>query len=359
MKIIVGISGGVDSSVSALLLRQQGYDVEALFMKNWNEETESGGCTWEADVEDAMEVCEKLNIPLNTIDLSAEYWDAVFSSVLSDFKQGLTPNPDILCNQEIKFRAFMDHALSMGADKIATGHYARVSFEENCHLLKKGLDENKDQSYFLCRLTQKQLSKSMFPIGELQKSEVRRIARQNKLLVHDKKDSTGICFIGERPFKEFLSRYIPLKKGLIKTRDGKILGEHDGVYFYTIGQRQGLGIGGIKGANNEPWYVIDKDNEQNIIYVAQGKDNAMLYTNHLRAGEIHWINNSPRQLPYQCKVKTRYRQADQDCIIRALEGDSAQIEFLAPQKAITPGQYIVFYEDDICLGGGIILSAGS
>ena len=357
MKIIVGISGGVDSSVTALTLKEQGYDIEALFMKNWHDDNENGGCSWEADVEDALQVCEKLNIPINTIDLSTEYWDSVFSSVLDDFKQGLTPNPDILCNQEIKFRAFMDHALELGADKIATGHYARVTNNNNSYQLHKGLDSNKDQSYFLCRLTQDQLSKSLFPIGDLNKTDVRSIARKNKITVHDKKDSTGICFIGERPFKEFLTRYIPVKKGLIKTKDGKTLGEHDGVYFYTIGQRQGLGIGGISGSANAPWYVVAKDNDLNILYIAQGKDNEMLYSRGLIAGNIHWINNPPRETPYQCQAKTRYRQKDQACIIRTLYDKTAEVEFLSPQKAITPGQYIVFYDTDTCLGGGVIISA--
>jgi tRNA-specific 2-thiouridylase len=357
MKIIVGISGGVDSSVTALQLVQQGYDVEALFMKNWNEESETSGCSWENDVEDALLVCEKLNIPLNTVDLSNEYWTSVFSLMLKDFKNGLTPNPDILCNQEIKFKAFMEHALNLGADKIATGHYANIFYDHNTYQLLKGTDKDKDQSYFLCKLTQKQLSKALFPVGSLNKTEVRKIAKDFKLATHNKKDSTGICFIGERPFKEFLNRYIPTKVGSIKTISGKVIGEHDGVYFYTIGQRQGLGIGGIKGSNNEPWYVVDKDNDLNILYVTQGKDNKILYKQNIVAADVHWINGPPTVLPYSCNAKIRYRQEDQACTIQSIHENSTQVTFQTPQKAVTPGQYIVFYEKEVCLGGGVIISS--
>jgi len=264
MKVVLGMSGGVDSSVSALILKEQGYEVEAIFMKNWNEVSDDDNCSWEEDVDDALRVCDLLNIPLNTIDLSADYWDSVFTEMLDDIKLGLTPNPDILCNQEIKFRAFIEHALQMGADKIATGHYASILQQKNNYQLHKSIDYEKDQTYFLCRLNQKQLSRSIFPIGDIQKLEVRKIAAKNNLKVHNKKGSTGICFIGERPFKEFLSQYIPVKKGLILSKNGQYLGKHDGVHFYTIGQRQGLGIGGIKGATNEPWYVIEKNIDENI-----------------------------------------------------------------------------------------------
>ncbi|MGY8815154.1 MAG: tRNA 2-thiouridine(34) synthase MnmA [Gammaproteobacteria bacterium] len=357
MKIIVGISGGVDSSVTALLLKQQGYEVEALFMKNWNEESEKSGCSWESDVEDALHVCEKLNIPLNTIDLSDEYWTSVFSLMLKDFKNGLTPNPDILCNQEIKFKAFMEHALNLGADKIATGHYANIFYDHNTYQLLKGDDKSKDQSYFLCKLTQQQLSRTLFPIGNLNKTEVRKIAKDFELVTHDKKDSTGICFIGERPFKEFLSRYIPTKTGSIKSISGEVMGVHDGVYFYTIGQRQGLGIGGVKGTSNEPWYVYDKDYDLNILYVTQGKDNKILYKNNIVAEDIHWINAPPVEMPHSCSAKIRYRQEDQACTIQSIHENSTLVSFQTPQKAVTPGQYIVFYNENVCLGGGTIISS--
>ena len=266
MKVIIGMSGGVDSSVSAYLLKQQGYEVEALFMKNWDDSDNNDKCTWEEDVQDALGVCEKLKIPINTIDLTEDYWNKVFGIMLEDFKAGLTPNPDILCNQEIKFRVFMEHALEFGAEKIATGHYARTNAVDLGFELKKGLDDNKDQSYFLCRLNQQQLSRSIFPIGDMDKNEVRKTARKLGFSIHDKKDSTGICFIGERPFKEFLSNYISIDPGLIKSVSGEVMGEHDGVYFYTIGQRKGLGIGGIKGSSNAPWYIANKDIFSNTLY---------------------------------------------------------------------------------------------
>lgn len=251
-KIIVGISGGVDSSVTAMLLKEQGHEVEALFMKNWNDQSEDGACLWEADVEDAMMVCDKLDIPLNTVDLSSDYWDKVFKNFLSEYKNGRTPNPDVLCNQEIKFKAFLKHAENLGANQIATGHYARVQKQNNAFQLLKGRDQNKDQSYFLCRLNQAQLQKALFPIGALEKSDVRKRAEQAGLITHDKKDSTGICFIGEQPFRQFLSRYIPPDPGKIKTTDGRTIAEHQGVFYYTLGQRQGLGIGGVKGASDAP-----------------------------------------------------------------------------------------------------------
>lgn len=355
MKVIVGLSGGVDSSVTALLLKEQGHDVHGLFMKNWNDDIDEPGCNWETDVEDALRVCDKLDIPLNTVDLTKEYWDSVFSAILEEFNKGLTPNPDVLCNQEIKFSAFMQHAMKMGGERIATGHYARNRNTAGEYQLLKGQDSNKDQSYFLCRLNQEQLSRALFPVGELNKDDVRRIARRNEFSIHDKKDSTGICFIGERPFKEFLSRYIPINKGLIKSVDGEVMGEHDGVFFYTIGQRQGLGIGGVKGSDGEPWYVVDKDRDRNEIYVAQGKDNELLFANELIASDVHWIGEPPT-LPLECKAKTRYRQPDQDCTVQALDSSMFRVEFAHPQKAITPGQYVVFYASDICLGGGVIQS---
>lgn len=357
MKVIIGMSGGVDSSVSAFLLKQQGYDVEALFMKNWNETENDDNCVWEKDVEDALKVCEKLKIPINTIDLSEDYWGQVFTSMIKDFEAGLTPNPDILCNQEIKFTAFMNHAINLGAEKIATGHYARIQESNNSFTLKKGTDDNKDQSYFLCRLTQQQLSRAIFPIGDMNKDTVRQMAKDIGFSIYNKKDSTGICFIGERPFKEFLSKYIPIKPGFIKTLEGVVLGTHDGVYFYTIGQRHGLGIGGIQGGSNTPWYVVNKDISSNTLYVIQGNKSPELYSLGLTARNIHWIENNTPKYPVECAAKTRYRQPDQTCLITKQSDDAIQVLFKTPQKAIAPGQYVVFYDHDRCLGGGIITSA--
>lgn len=353
-KIIVGISGGVDSSVTAMLLKQQGYEVEALFMKNWNDTTEDGACLWEADVEDAMMVCDKLDIPLNTVDLSSDYWDKVFKNFLSEYKNGRTPNPDVLCNQEIKFKAFLEHAETLGAGKIATGHYARIRQQADTFELLKGLDQNKDQSYFLCRLNQNQLQKALFPIGELDKADVRRRAEQAGLKTHDKKDSTGICFIGEQPFRQFLSRYIPSDPGVIKTTDNKIIGQHEGVFYYTLGQRQGLGIGGVKGASDAPWYVVQKNIEENELIVAQDHDHPLLHSHGLTASGINWISGEMPDIPYQCQAKNRYRQTDQNCTIEKIENGRCRIRFDLSQRAITPGQFIVFYKEDICLGGGII-----
>ncbi len=353
-KVIVGLSGGVDSSVTALILHELGYHVEGLFMKNWDEKSPDGACMWEADVEDAMRVCETLCIPLNTVDLSLEYWDEVFSHFLEEYKKGRTPNPDILCNQEIKFKAFLNHALDLGADLIATGHYARIDKNDGTHRLLKGIDKNKDQSYFLCRLGQSQLGNTLFPVGELKKNSVREMARNAGLITHDKKDSTGICFVGERHFREFLGRYIPKQTGEIQTTDGIIIGEHNGVFYYTLGQRQGLGIGGIRGANEEPWYVVGKNLEKNILYVAQGHDNPFLYSQSLTATNTHWISEQMPVIPLFCSAKTRYRQVDQPCIIKSIDNDHCEVYFVQPQRAVTPGQYVVFYDKNVCLGGGII-----
>ena len=358
MKIIVGISGGVDSSVAALLLKQQGHDVEALFMKNWHEETEDGGCMWEKDVEDAMQVCDKLEIPLNTVDLSREYWDEVFTNFLDEYKAGRTPNPDVLCNQEIKFKAFLEQAVHLGAEKLATGHYAHINEIDGCYDLQKSIDTNKDQTYFLCRLNQQQLSKTLFPLGELTKSEVRALAEQNGFITHDKKDSTGICFIGERPFREFLGQYVPMTRGEIKTTEGQTIGEHSGVFFYTLGQRQGLGIGGVQGAPDEPWYVVDKDIENNILLVGQGHDHPLLFSTGLVATNFHWINeqNIP-QIPFACSGQTRYRQIAQPCMVEKVEQGKIHIRFSEPQRAVTPGQYVVLYDGATCLGSGVIESS--
>jgi len=355
-KIIVGLSGGVDSSVAALLLKEQGYTVEGLFMKNWDESATDGRCMWEADVEDAMHVCDTLDIPVNTVDLSKEYWGNVFELFLQEYKTGRTPNPDILCNQEIKFKAFLDHALEFGATKIATGHYAQIIDMDEGYQLHKGIDTNKDQSYFLCRLNQEQLGHALFPIGKIKKNEVRALAKKAGFITHDKKDSTGICFVGERPFREFLSRYIPMKKGDIQTPEGKMIGEHDGVHLYTLGQRQGLGIGGIQDAADEPWYVIRKDMENNILIAAQGHDHPLLFSQTLIATNMHWINENMPDMPLVCTAKTRYRQADQDCTIEQINNGDCKVLFYQPQRAVTPGQFVVFYQGSNCLGGGVIES---
>ena len=355
-KVVVGISGGVDSSVAALLLKEQGYEVEALFMKNWDERGDDGNCMWESDVEDAMRVCDTLGIHMNTVDLSSEYWAGVFSHFLEEYKNGRTPNPDVLCNQEIKFSAFLQHALKSGADTIATGHYARITrFRDTLQLLK-GRDRNKDQSYFLCRVGQAQLARSLFPVGNLEKPQVRSLAKQAGLITHNKKDSTGICFVGEQPFRDFLSRYIPKQPGEIRTGNDKTVGTHEGVWYYTLGQRQGLGIGGVKGANEEPWYVVGKDIVNNVLYIAQGHDHPLLYSHKLIAKDMHWVAGQPPSLPLHCMAKARYRQEDQPCVVHQADDSQYQVEFKQAQRAITPGQFIVFYLDDNCLGGAVIHS---
>ncbi len=358
-KIIVGLSGGVDSSVTALLLCEKGFQVEGLFMKNWNDISPDGRCMWESDVEDAMHVCNALGIPMNTVDLSTEYWEGVFKHFLEEYKTGRTPNPDILCNQEIKFKAFLEQAHKLGANKIATGHYAMIKKDNGHYQLFKGLDDNKDQSYFLCRLNQSQLENSLFPIGELEKSQVRAFAKKAAFVTHDKKDSTGICFIGEQPFRDFLGQYIPVKIGEIQTPEGNVIGQHDGVFYYTLGQRQGLGIGGVQGKGEDPWYVVDKDIEKNILYAAQGHDHPLLFSQRLSATEMHWISGHPPDAPFQCTAKTRYRQSDQDCMIEQINNPHCDIRFNKPQRAVTPGQYVVFYLNNICLGGGIIESTSN
>ena len=353
-KIIVGISGGVDSSVAAMLLKEKGYEVEALFMKNWSRQMEDGKCLWEDDVEDAMQVCDKLDISLNIVDLSEDYWEKVFKNFLTEYKNGRTPNPDVLCNKEIKFKAFLEYAENLGAKKIATGHYSRKNKKENYFQLLKSIDNNKDQSYFLCCLNQSQLDKALFPIGDLCKDKVRKLAKKTGLITHDKKDSTGICFIGEQPFRNFLSSFIKPVKGLIKTTDGESIGEHEGIFFYTLGQRQGLGIGGVKNATNAPWYVVKKNIEKNELIVAQDHDHPLLHNKYLTALDINWISGKTPSLPFECKAKCRYRQSDQNCTIEKNENNRFFVSFDSTQRAITPGQFIVFYEENICLGGGII-----
>jgi tRNA-uridine 2-sulfurtransferase len=353
-KVMVGLSGGVDSAVAALLLLEQGCQVEALFMKNWEEDDSPEYCSAAVDLEDATAVCEQLDIPLHTINFSAEYWDRVFEYFLAEYRAGRTPNPDVLCNREIKFRAFLDHALQQGADHIATGHYAQLGERDGRMELRKGADPDKDQSYFLHQLDQRALRHSLFPIGHLPKAEVRRLAAAAGFPNHAKKDSTGICFIGERRFRDFLARYLPAQPGEIRSVEGEWLGEHQGLMYHTLGQRQGLGIGGVQGKGEEPWYVVDKDLEHNILVVAQGQRHPALYHQGLSASQLHWISGSAPAAPFSCSARIRYRQQDQECVIERLDGDRCETRFAMPQRAITPGQSIVFYADEVCLGGGII-----
>lgn len=351
MKIIIGLSGGVDSSVAALLLLKQGFEVEALFMKNWEEDDTDGHCTAEQDLSDAQKVADKLGIKLHTVNFSSDYWEDVFEHFLQEHKKGRTPNPDVLCNQKIKFKAFLDFALNLGADKIATGHYARIAEKAGTFQLKTGLDDNKDQSYFLHLLNQYQLSKTLFPLGEINKNSVRKIATENNFITANKKDSTGICFIGKRPFTEFLQTYLPKQPGNIVNENGQFIKHHQGLAFYTIGQRKGLQIGGGFGESGEPWFVADKRLKNNELLVVQG-DSPLLYHTSLTTSNPHWIANEPK-FPLKCKAKIRYRQLSQDCTI-TIENKTMKVTFKHPQRAITPGQSIVFYTDDVCLGGAII-----
>ena len=350
-RVVVGMSGGVDSSVAALLLKEQGYDVIGVFMKNWDETDESGVCTAEEDYQDVRRVCDQIDIPYYTVNFEKEYWERVFTYFLEEYKRGRTPNPDVMCNKEIKFKAFLQKALDLEADYLATGHYARIQRQGDASLLLRGVDTNKDQSYFLCMLGQEQLHRALFPVGEMSKAEVRHVAEAAGLLTAKKKDSTGICFIGERKFKEFLQRFLPAQPGDIQTLEGETVGRHDGLMYYTLGQRKGLGIGGP----GEAWFVVQKDLTNNILYVDQGQDSLALYSDGLLASEASWVLGEPPEAnQFTATAKFRYRQPDQDVTVHLLGNGRLYVDFAEPQRAITPGQAAVFYAGERCLGGAII-----
>ncbi|QEA39433.1 tRNA 2-thiouridine(34) synthase MnmA [Pistricoccus aurantiacus] len=358
-KVIVGMSGGVDSSVSALLLLEQGYRVEGLFMKNWDEDDGTEYCTAKADLADAQAVCERLGIHLHTANFAAEYWDNVFEHFLAEYAAGRTPNPDILCNREIKFKVFLEYAKMLGADRIATGHYVRRGEHDGRPCLLKGLDANKDQSYFLHAVPEAAIARCLFPVGELEKSEVRAIAERHDLATARKKDSTGICFIGERRFRDFLQQYLPARPGHIETPEGEVIGKHQGLMYYTLGQRQGLGIGGLANYPEAPWYAAGKDLERNVLVAVQGKEHPLLYSDALITEPVDWVAGTPvaGEAPVvqgRFTAKTRYRQADVPCTVHAREDGSVEAIFDDPQWAVTPGQSLVLYRGDICLGGGVI-----
>lgn len=354
MKVIVALSGGVDSAVAAWLLKQQGHEVSGIFMQNWETDNDDPYCHAEQDLTDAKNICDHLNIPFQVCNFSKIYWDNVFQHCLDEFAAGRTPNPDIGCNKEIKFKAFLEHVLQLGADYMATGHYVQSHLIGTHYQLSKATDLNKDQSYFLYTLNQKQLSHALFPLGRLQKPDVRKIAEQAGLLNFNKKDSTGICFIGERKFKQFLSEFLLTKPGPMLTPEGETVGKHDGLMFYTIGQRQGLNIGGRSNSLPEPWYVLAKHIPTNTLIVGQGHDHPQLYSNQLLCEKVHWISGQSPSGFFSCAAKTRYRQTDQACTVKELTENRYEVNFESPQRAITPGQAIVFYDGEVCLGGGTI-----
>ena len=351
--VVLGLSGGVDSAVAAILLQRAGAQVQALHMTNW--EDDDGYCTAAEDLQDARRICEQLGIPLHHVNFSKQYRDRVFEYFLAEYRAGRTPNPDVLCNREIKFGVFLEYARRLGGELLATGHYARTATIDGEPALLKGADRGKDQSYFLHAVSADAIAATVFPLGDLVKDDVRRIARDHGLQVHDKKDSTGICFIGERPFREFLATFLPARPGNIETTAGDVLGEHAGLMFYTLGQRQGLGIGGRNDAGELPWYVVDKRLDDNVLVVDQG-DSPWLYSDAIEASNAHWIGAPPRNLEAgaELSVKLRYRQPDQSCRARVTTGDTLEITFEEPQRAVAPGQYAVFYDGDRCLGGAVI-----
>jgi len=349
-RVVVGMSGGVDSSVAALLLKEQGYDVIGIFMKNWDDTDENGVCTATEDYEDVIRVCNQIGIPYYAVNFEKQYWDKVFTYFLDEYRAGRTPNPDVMCNKEIKFKAFLEHALNLGADYLATGHYARVEDRDGERKMLRGLDENKDQTYFLNQLDQSQLERVLFPIGNLEKKRVRELAVEAGLATATKKDSTGICFIGERNFKEFLGNYLPAQPGNMETMSGEVKGKHDGLMYYTIGQRQGLGIGG----SGEPWFVVGKDLERNVLLVEQGFHNELLYSDSITAVNISFVSDKPKPKAFECTAKFRYRQPDNAVTVEMQEDGTAKVLFKEPIRAVTPGQAVVFYDGEECLGGGTI-----
>jgi len=352
--VMVAMSGGVDSAVSALLLQDQGKSIAGMFMKNWEEDDRFGACAAAEDAADAQAVADAIGIPLHRRNFASEYWDYVFEEFLAEYRAGRTPNPDILCNREIKFKTFLEHAVALGAEYIATGHYVRTDCKDGIHRLLRGLDSNKDQSYFLYTIGQEQLARTLFPVGELLKPDVRSLAEQAALPVHNKKDSTGICFIGERNFREFLSEYIPPCPGEIRTIDETVIAEHTGLMYYTLGQRQGLGIGGLRDFGDEAWYVLHKDQENNVLYAGQGHDHPWLFSQTLRANQLSWVSGAAPLAGSKLTAKIRYRQADQDCIVREIDENDLVLEFEQAQRAVTAGQSVVLYDGENCLGGGII-----
>ncbi|CAI2614083.1 tRNA-specific 2-thiouridylase MnmA [Apilactobacillus kunkeei] len=358
-RVVVGMSGGVDSSVTAYLLKQQGYDVVGVFMKNWDDTDENGVCTATEDYKDVAKVASEIGIPYYSVNFEKEYWDRVFTYFLNEYKKGRTPDPDVICNKEIKFRAFLDYALDLGADYIATGHYARLQRDADGHNhLLRGSDDNKDQTYFLSQLSAEQLDRVMFPLGDMPKPKVREIAKEAGLATAEKKDSMGICFIGEKNFKSFLSNYLPATPGKMMTFDGEVKGNHDGLMYYTIGQRKGLGIGG-DGKDNRPWFVVGKDLSKNILYVGKGYENKHLYADYLEASDIFWINDiADRGNDFRCTAQFRYRQKDVGVTVHLNDdGKSLRVDFDDPARAVTPGQAVVFYDGDECLGSAIIDAA--